>query len=45
MSVLLDELIKLRNQEAGEYERYLEEILKLAVKIKEPERQRVSFKD
>lgn len=37
MSVLLDELIKLRNAEAAEYEKYLEEIVKLAVKIKKPE--------
>ena len=37
MSVLLDELIKLRNEEAEEYEKYLEEIVKLAVKIKKPE--------
>lgn len=37
MSVLLDELIKLRNQEAEEYEKYLEEIVKLAVKVKKPE--------
>jgi type I restriction enzyme, R subunit len=37
MSVLLDELIKLRNEEAAEYEKYLEEIVKLAVKIKKPE--------
>jgi type I restriction enzyme R subunit len=37
MSVLLDELIKLRNEEAAEYEKYLQEIVKLAVKIKKPE--------
>jgi len=37
MSVLLDELIKLRNEEAAEYEKYLEEIIKLAVKVKKPE--------
>jgi type I restriction enzyme R subunit len=37
MSVLLDELIKLRNLEAAEYEKYLEEIVKLAVKVKKPE--------
>jgi type I restriction enzyme R subunit len=37
MSVLLDELIKLRNEEAEAYEKYLEEIVKLAVKIKKPE--------
>ncbi len=37
MSVLLDELIKLRKAEAAEYEKYLEEIVKLAVKVKKPE--------
>lgn len=37
MSVLLDDLIKLRNVEAAEYEKYLEEIVKLAVKVKKPE--------
>lgn len=37
MSVLLDELIKLRNEEAEAYEKYLEEIIQLAVKIKKPE--------
>jgi type I restriction enzyme, R subunit len=37
MSVLLDELIKLRNEEVADYEKYLEEIVKLAVKIKKPE--------
>ncbi len=37
MSVLLDELIKFRNEEAAEYEKYLEEIVKLAVKVKKPE--------
>lgn len=37
MSALLDELIKLRKEEAGEYEKYLKEILELAVKIKKPE--------
>jgi type I restriction enzyme R subunit len=37
MSVLLDELIKLRNEDAAEYEKYLEEIVKLAVKVKKPE--------
>jgi type I restriction enzyme R subunit len=37
MSVLLDELIKLRNEEAEAYEQYLEEIVKLAVKIQKPE--------
>jgi len=37
MSVLLDELIKLRNEEATEYDKYLEEIVNLAVKVKRPE--------
>lgn len=37
MSILLDELIKLRNEEAEAYEKYLEEIVKLAVKIQKPE--------
>lgn len=37
MSVLLDELIKLRNEEAAEYSTYLEEIVTLAVKVKKPE--------
>jgi type I restriction enzyme R subunit len=37
MSVLLDELIKLRNQEAVLYEEYLKKIVELAVKIKKPE--------
>jgi type I restriction enzyme, R subunit len=37
MSVLLDELIKLRKAEAAEYEKYLEEIVNLAVKVKKPE--------
>lgn len=37
MSVLLDELIKLRNEEAESYEKYLEEIVTLAVKIQKPE--------
>ncbi len=37
MSELLDELIKLRNQEAEAYERYLEGVVKLAVQIKKPE--------
>ena len=38
MSVLLDELIKLRKQEAEEYERYLDEIVELTRKIKRPEK-------
>ena len=37
MSVLLDELIKLRNEEAEAYEEYLKEIIALAVKVKKPE--------
>jgi type I restriction enzyme R subunit len=37
MSVLLDELIKLRNEEAERYEEYLKKIVELAVKIKKPE--------
>jgi type I restriction enzyme, R subunit len=37
MSVLLDELIKLRNQEATEYEAYLKNIVELAIQIKKPE--------
>jgi len=37
MSVLLDELIKLRNEEAERYEEYLTRIVSLAVKIKKPE--------
>lgn len=37
MSVLLDELIKLRNEDAEAYEKYLEEIVNLAVQIKKPE--------
>lgn len=37
MSVLLDELIKLRNEEAAAYEEYLKEIVKLVIKVKKPE--------
>ena len=37
MSVLLDELIKLRNEEAERYEEYLKKIIELAVKVKKPE--------
>lgn len=37
MSVLLDELIKLRNEEAERYEEYLKKIVDLAVKVKKPE--------
>jgi type I restriction enzyme R subunit len=37
MSVLLDELIKLRNEEADRYEEYLKKIVALAVKVKKPE--------
>jgi type I restriction enzyme R subunit len=38
MSVLLDELIKMRNEEAGRYEEYLKKIVELAVKIKKPDK-------
>ncbi len=37
MSVLLNELIKLRNEEATDYEAYLKNIVDLAIKIKKPE--------
>jgi type I restriction enzyme, R subunit len=37
MSILLSELIKLRNEEATEYEEYLKNIVDLAIKIKKPE--------
>lgn len=37
MSVLLDELIKMRNLEAEQYEEYLKKIVELAIKIKKPE--------
>jgi len=37
MSVLLEELIKLRNEEASKYEEYLSKIIELAVKILKPE--------
>lgn len=37
MSILLDELIKLRNVEATEYEEYLKNIVDLAIKVKKPE--------
>lgn len=37
MSVLLDELIKLRNEEALAYEEYLDRIVELAIKTKKPE--------
>jgi len=37
MSVLLDELIKMRNEEAERYEEYLKKIIELAVKVKKPE--------
>lgn len=36
MSVLLDELIKMRKQATADYEKYLKEIIALAVKIKKP---------
>ena len=38
MSVLLDELIKMRNEEAEYYEEYLKKIIELAIKIKKPEK-------
>jgi type I restriction enzyme R subunit len=37
MSVLLNELIKLRKEEAGRYEEYLKKIVELAIKVKKPE--------
>ena len=37
MSVLLDELIKLRNEDADRYEEYLKKIVELAIKVKKPE--------
>jgi type I restriction enzyme, R subunit len=37
MSVLLDELIKLRKEKADEYEKYLQEIIELTRKIKRPD--------
>jgi type I restriction enzyme R subunit len=37
MSILLDELIKMRNEEAERYEEYLKKIVELAVKVKKPE--------
>jgi type I restriction enzyme, R subunit len=37
MSILLNELIKLRNEEATEYEEYLKNIVDLAIKVKKPE--------
>jgi len=37
MSVLLDELIKLRKEKADEYERYLQKIVELTRKIKKPD--------
>ncbi|MBF0301849.1 MAG: restriction endonuclease subunit R, partial [Desulfamplus sp.] len=37
MSVLLDELIKLRNEQSERYEEYLKKILALAVNVKKPE--------
>lgn len=36
MSVLLDELIKLRNEQALEYEQYLHDIIALSGKVKKP---------
>ena len=37
MSVLLDELIKLRKEATLEYEKYLQEIIALSVKVKRPD--------
>ncbi|MDR4506203.1 MAG: HsdR family type I site-specific deoxyribonuclease [Candidatus Scalindua sp.] len=37
MSVLLDELIKLRKEAASEYKKYLQNIIELAAKIKKPD--------
>lgn len=37
MSILLNELIQLRNEEATEYEAYLKSIVDLAIKVKKPE--------
>jgi type I restriction enzyme R subunit len=36
MSVLLDELIKMRKEATLEYEKYLNEIIALSVKVKKP---------
>ncbi len=36
MSVLLDELIKLRKEQTGEYEEYLDKIIALTRKVKKP---------
>ncbi|PHN04393.1 restriction endonuclease subunit R [Flavilitoribacter nigricans DSM 23189 = NBRC 102662] len=36
MSILLDELIKLRKEKTAEYERYLDEIVELTKKVKKP---------
>ena len=38
MSTLLDELIKRRNEQAIEYEKYLDEIVDLTIKTKTPEK-------
>jgi len=37
MSVLLDELIRLRKEEADRYEEYLKNIVELTIKVKKPE--------
>ncbi len=37
MSVLLDELIKLRNSDAQRYQEYLDQIVELAIMVKKPE--------
>ena len=36
MSILLDELIKLRKEKTDEYEKYLDEIVELTRKVKKP---------
>lgn len=36
MSVLLDEIIRIRKKETSEYEKYLNEIIALSVKVKKP---------
>lgn len=36
MSVLLDEIIRMRKEESSEYEKYLNEIIALSIKVKKP---------
>src|SRR5699024_7605320 len=36
MSILLDEIIKRRKEEASDYEAYLKEVMKFAKKVKDP---------